>query len=173
MPRDDPRAVPEVDPALGRLRELAREDLPELQALFERCGDYFALHEGRPPAPDEAEADWDLMPAGKPREEKQAFGLYAPGLVAVVDVLRDWRRPGTWTIALLLLDPAVRGRGAGTQIVEAVDAWAAAAGADTLRVVVKLVNPGALAFWQALGFRDTPLHYEGLVALERPARTIV
>ena len=126
-------------------------------------------------------------PAGA-RRGRDRLGPHAPGQAArgeaVLRPLRARPRRGRRRAARLAATrhvddraasarPAVRGRGAGTQIVEAVDAWAAAAGADTLRVVVKLVNPGALAFWQALGFRDAPLDYEGLVALERPLRTIV
>jgi GNAT superfamily N-acetyltransferase len=115
--------IPEIDPAVGQLRELGRADIPELQALFERCTDYFALHEGRPPTSTEAADDFDRVPDGMPRSHRQAIGLYAPGLVAVAEILRDWRRPGTWTIALLLLDPAIRRRGVGAHIVEAVASW--------------------------------------------------
>ena len=103
-----------------------------------------------------------------PRAGRQAFGLYAPGLVAVIEILRDWRVAGTWTIGLLLLDPLVRRRGAGTALVDALDTCAAQSGAERLRVVVRKANLGGLAFWRRLGFEDVPLDSEEAVAMERP-----
>ena len=160
--------LPEVPPAVGELRELTRADVPELQALLERAADYFAVHEGRPPAPTEAEDDWDGVPDGTPRGHKQLFGLFAPGLVAVAEVVRDWPRPQTWIIGLLLLEPAIRRRGAGAAIVAGIDTWAARSGAERLRVAVKLVNPGGLAYWERLGYERVPVDATETVAHERP-----
>jgi GNAT superfamily N-acetyltransferase len=142
--------------AAGQLRELDEADLDDLQALFERCEDYFLLHEDRPATATEARDEWDAVPGGVSREHKHMLGLFDPGLAGVVEVVRDWPRAGTWNIGLLLLDPAARGRGAGAEVVHAVVAAASAAGAATLRISVDPANSGGLRFWERLGFRPVP-----------------
>jgi GNAT superfamily N-acetyltransferase len=142
----------------GHLRELTRSDLGALQSLFERGGDYFLLHEDRPPRATEARDEWDAVPPGTPRSHKHVIGLFGHDLVGVVEVVRDWPRPGTWNIGLLLLDPAARRHRAGTRTVSAIDAWAARSGADRLRIAVVLANNAALEFWQGLGFTRVQTH---------------
>jgi GNAT superfamily N-acetyltransferase len=137
----------------GLLRELTPADLDDLQALLQRCSDYFALHDDRPTTPTEARDVWEAVPDGTPREDKLAVGLFAPGLRGFADIVCDWPRRGTWMIGLLVLDPAVRGRGAGTAMVGAIDAAAARAGADTLRIAAIPKNTGGMRFWTRLGFK--------------------
>jgi RimJ/RimL family protein N-acetyltransferase len=159
---------------IGQLRELTQSDLGTLQALLERSSDFYVIHEGRPPTATEARDEWDALPSGKLRSDKDVIGLFSPDLVGVVEVLRDWPRPRTWSIGFLLLDPAVRRRRAGTQTVSAIDAWAARSGADRLRVGVLPANAAALAFWQRLGFTrvraqpTTVRAHATAIALERP-----
>jgi SAM-dependent methyltransferase/GNAT superfamily N-acetyltransferase len=154
----------------GLLRELTEADRDALQALYERCADHFLLHEGRAAHPTEARDDWDDVPDGTPRSHKHVVGLLAPGLAGVAEVVRDWPRPRTWIIGLMLLEPAARGRATGTLIVAAIDEWAARAGADTLRVAVKPVNTGGMAFWRRLGFEPVPAvgADPAVLAFERP-----
>jgi len=157
----------------AKLRELTDDDLDDLQALLERCADYYELHEGRPPTATEAQDEWDGVPDGTPRERKHIVGLLAPDLAGIVEVLQGWPRPGTWNIGLLLLDPAARGRGAGSRIMRAVDAWAGRAGADTLRIAVIPANIGGMAFWRRQGFEPVPAvgKHPTAIALERPVAT--
>jgi GNAT superfamily N-acetyltransferase len=156
--------------AAGELRELSESDLDDVQALFERCEDYFLLHEDRPPTASEARDEWNAVPEGTPRDHKHVLGLFAPELAGVIEVVRDWPRGGTHNIGLLLLDPTARGRGTGAQIVGAVDARAAADGAATLRISVEPANAGGLRFWKRLGFRPVPAvgTHPTAIALERP-----
>lgn len=154
----------------GRLRELTEDDLHDLQALLERCADYYELHEGRPPTPTEAQDEWDGVPDGTPRDHKHIVGLFAPDLAGIVEVIRDWPRPGTWNIGLLLFDPAARRGGLGTRMMAAVDALADRAGADTLRITVIPANAGGMAFWRRQGFEPVPnvgVHPTA-IAFERP-----
>jgi GNAT superfamily N-acetyltransferase len=161
----------EVALAGGRLRELTQADLGDLQALLERCGDYYELHEARAPSATEARDDWDALPAGTPRDHKHLLGLFAPELVGVVELIRDWPRAGTWNIGLLLLDPSARRRRAGTEVFGAVAATAARAGAGTLRISVMPINTGGLEFWRGLGFTPVPAVgcHPTAMALERVA----
>ena len=51
--------------------------------------------------------------------------------------------------------PEIRRRGVGRDLVDAVDRWAAARGAPLLRLGVTQSEIGSVAFYEALGFRDT------------------
>ena len=53
------------------------------------------------------------------------------------------------------IDPRYRRRGLGRQLVDAAIAWAAAHGADHLRLWVDDTNPAAAEFYRALGFVPT------------------
>lgn len=159
-----------VQPHAGQLRELTEADLGELQALLGRCADYFLLHEDRATSVTEARDVWEAVPEGTPRDSKRVLGLWAPGLCGVADLVCDWPRPATWMIGLLLLDPAVRGRGGGTRMLGAVDAAAAGAGADRLRIAVIPANAGGMRFWRRHGFEQVPAvgGHPTAIALERP-----
>jgi RimJ/RimL family protein N-acetyltransferase len=158
------------------IHELTASDLHALQSLIERCGDLFQLTEDRDPDPDEARELWDAVPFGTPREAKHVLGVFDPELVGVVEIVRDWPRPGTWNVGLLMFDPAVRRRGAGTVTMRVIDRWAGASGADRLRISVMPANIPALAFWRALGFADVAAvpgfarraEHAVAIALERP-----
>jgi RimJ/RimL family protein N-acetyltransferase len=145
----------EVTLGFGQLRELTQSDLDVLQSLLERGSDFYVNAEERQPTATEARDEWDSVSSANPRSHKHLIGLFSPDLVGVVEVLRDWPRPRTWNIGLLLLDPAVRRRRAGTQTVSAIDAWAARSGANRLRVSVLAVNPGALVLATAR-FHERP-----------------
>ena len=151
-----------------QLRELAPNDLDDLQAVFERSRDHYVRMTGRGPPPDAASRMWDALPPGAARSAKLTLGVHAGGLVGVADVVRGWPRPGTWLIGLLLLDPAARRRGLGSAVVADIDARAARAGADRLRVGVVPCNEPALAFWRGLGFADVASLDAATLALERP-----
>ena len=53
------------------------------------------------------------------------------------------------------IDPRYRRRGLGRQLLDAAIAWAAAHGADELRLWVDDTNPAAAEFYRALGFAPT------------------
>jgi GNAT superfamily N-acetyltransferase len=148
------------------LRELTLADRPAVEALIDRCEDFFVLTTGGPGNFDEL---WTALPPGRSLEDKRVYGIGEP-LAGVADVVRDWPAAGTWIIGLLLLDPAARGHGLGPAVVAELDAMAAAQGARRLRVAVVEQNPRALAFWQREGFTPVPAEGPGgAQALERPA----
>ena len=153
------------------LRALAQTDLDALQALVERCREYYLLASRRDPDAGTAWRIWQTAAPGVARDAKLALGLFddagAGRLVAFADVVPGWPRAGTWLVALLLVDPAVRRRGAGTRLVAAVDGAAAQAGAQRVRISVLPVNAGALAFWEGIGFEHVAARDASLLALER------
>jgi GNAT superfamily N-acetyltransferase len=149
------------------LRELGAGDRDELQALLERCADYFELVDGRAPGPDAAGELIRVRPPDTDPGDKLVVGVFGSRLAGVIDLVRGWPERGTWLIGLLLLDPDARGGLLGSALVEALDDWAAEEGARRLRVAVVEANPRALRFWRSHGFAEVPALGPGAVALER------
>jgi GNAT superfamily N-acetyltransferase len=126
----------------------------ELQAFFEGCSDYFELVTGQPPGADEAADLVRSVPRGKGPEDKFVIGLFdAPGhIVGVLDVIRDFPKAGEWYLGLLLFEPTLRGKKLGDRVYHRLEDWVRAQGGAVLHLIVEEVNPGALRFWQRMGF---------------------
>jgi hypothetical protein len=128
---------------LGVIRIL-RDDTPamrELQALLERCSDYYELVEGRPAPPTAATDEFD-MPAEYSRDDIFVLGFReGEDLIAEMSLVRNCPKPTEWWMALFVVQPASRssGIGGGTSIVMAVDEE----------------NPRGQRFWQSLGLVET------------------
>jgi ribosomal protein S18 acetylase RimI-like enzyme len=128
--------------------------IPELQAFYDECRDYFDLSTGAPPGPDEAEDLIRSVPRGRTADDKFVIGLFdAPGhLVGVLDVIRDHPRPGEWFLGLLLFGPTSRGHRLGDRVYHRLEEWIRVQGGKALHLIVQEQNPGAIRFWQRMGF---------------------
>jgi GNAT superfamily N-acetyltransferase len=137
-------------------RRLAPPDLPALQALFTRAADYFAIAAGAPPAPDEAERAFVGGPPSKAVSAKQTIGIFddAGTLVGVLDAIPDFPADGTCTIGMLLLDPAVRGRGVGRAALAAFETWITRRGTRRLRTALVAHHERGLAFLHRAGYAE-------------------
>ncbi|MDH5197728.1 MAG: GNAT family N-acetyltransferase [Gemmatimonadota bacterium] len=160
-------------------RHLAPPDLPSLQALFTKAADYFELATGRPPAADEAERAFVGGPPSKTVSDKCTIGIFdaTTTLVGVLDAIPDFPADGTCTIGMLLLDPAVRGRGVGTAVLSAFEAWMRAAGTGRFRTAIVAHHARGVAFALRGGYEEAS-RLEGydagdaratVVFLEKPA----
>jgi nitroreductase/GNAT superfamily N-acetyltransferase len=143
------------------LTRLHDPDRPTVQALLERCVDYFELVDGAPPGDHAADGLWIDVAPGKTLDDKLLLGVWdlSGHLDGVLDVMRDYPEPGEWFIGLLLIDPAERGQGTGGAVYRAFAAWAAGCGATAIGLGVVEANTGAYRFWLRLGFeavRVTP-----------------
>ena len=136
-------------------RRINEKDTAALQALCEACADYHTLIEGQPAGPDEARHQLALLPPGKTQEDKFVFGLFTPRprLCGVLDLARDYREPGEWYLGLLLLEPGVRGRGLGEQVLRAAEDWAHSQGARRMRLACAEQNEAGRRFWERQGYR--------------------
>lgn len=164
---------------LYRLRLLRGEpaEMAALQAVLEAAPRYYEAVCGGPPGPAEAQSTFTALPPGRTRDDKRVFGLYAgKAMVGVADVVRGWNAPDKAIIGLLLLAERWQRRGIGRAfealVEQAIGAWPEIA---TVRVAVAASNPGALAFWRRLGFRETgetrpaaPPYVGDIVILEKP-----
>jgi len=145
--------------SLFRLRTLTGEpaEMAALQAVFEAVPRYFEAVCGAPPGPAEAQSTFTALPPGSSYDDKRVFGLYAgDAMIGVADVVRGWNAADKAIIGLLLLAEPWQGRGFGRAFValvlQAIRDWPEIA---TVRVAVAASNPGALAFWRRIGFRET------------------
>lgn len=128
--------------------------MPVVRQLFEECADFFHLIHGD--AAPEAEQIFEDVPPGKRPEDKLVFGISARGgedrLLGLVELLRGHPTRDDWWLGLLLVAPALRGRGLGAATVAAVTRFVSLSGGRTLQLVVQEQNPAALRFWQRHGF---------------------
>ncbi|SRR5713101_6121409 len=134
--------------------EAMPDDGPDLQALFEESSDFFDLTAGLPPGPAEVQSLFAALPEGKTYDDKHVISLFTKpeGLIGVIDVVRDYPVPGSWWMGLMLLRPAMRGRGKGGIVFRSFMEWAAAGGARDIYLSVKTQNEGAFKFWSRMGF---------------------
>lgn len=135
--------------------ELSPADAAGIARLYDRCASYFVMQDGV--APDRSDIDdlfRDIPPEKQPIDHIVLGWPGADGLTAVVAILRDYPSEGIWYLGLMLVDPALRGRGYGTSLYATVEARAAAGGAHEVRLAVLEVNKAGLRFWRSLGFEE-------------------
>ena len=151
-PRDPSEHVFELTGCFGVRLDESRA--AELQAFYEGCRDYFELVTGQPPGPDEAAELLRALPRGKSHDDKFVIGLFdAPGhLVGVLDVIRDYPRPDEWYLGLLMFGPSFRGQKLGDRVYHRLEEWVRLFGCTALHLIVQEQNPGAIRFWQRMGF---------------------
>jgi len=155
----DPPAVVQIRRILAhegmRLREIRLRALAEAPTAF---GSTLAETEQRP------DAVWSKRASGAAAGNIDALFVAEDGgrwLGLAGGVVDEETPPGEVELASMWVDPAVRGRGLGQQLIEAVVAWARAGGAGQLRLWVTVGNAPAIALYERHGFAfsgDTAPH---------------
>jgi GNAT superfamily N-acetyltransferase len=129
--------------------------MAELQALLERCSDYYALVEGNPAGPTAAIDEFDLPPHIS-RDDIFILGFReGDDLIAEMSLLRNYPKPTEWWVALFVVQPESRGRGIGARICEATFSWIASIGGMAIVMFVDEENPRGQKFWQSLGLIES------------------
>jgi GNAT superfamily N-acetyltransferase len=136
------------------VERLGPGDEADLQYLHDRCSDYFQLIEGGPTRPTCASEDLAELPPGKDLADKFYLGIYDPDrkLVGALELARDLPSPGEWWLALLLLEPRVRGRGLGARVLDQAKQWVGRQGGSAISLAVLEQNARAERFWTEHGF---------------------
>ena len=100
------------------IRLLSGDDEIDVQALCERCSDFSELIEGRPPEKDAGKSILFDLPPDKELKDKYVFGVYKENdiLIAVIDIIKDYKIAGEWMIGLLMIDPSERGNSLGRKL---------------------------------------------------------
>ena len=119
----------------------------DLQKLYEHCTDYVQLEFGVASHPTAAEEDFAFNGI-------MIFGIYSRDahLIGVIEMLRDYPKHEEWWIALLMLDPSMRGRGFGERICATTFDWIAREGGRAVWLGVLEPNERAQKFWKRIGF---------------------
>lgn len=138
------------------IRQLNYQNEEELQILNEKCADYFILIEGRQSIDGIGHELLNELPPDKTLRDKLVFGVYKDGvnLIAVIDIIKDYKLEKEWTIGLLLIDPSERDKGLGSTIHNFLVDLLAAYQANTFRIGVVVENQRALNFWAKLGYQE-------------------
>ena len=127
-------------------RPVTLADAPAIQALIDSDPETYALLEGEPVRADEAEQLLREVTPGKRRFTHLLDEL------ALIDLLEGYPDEHTWMLGLIFVAPGARGRGLGTQLIDAICAHVRAAGGRTLRLGVVPANTGARRLYERLGF---------------------
>jgi len=148
-----------VSVALLELRELGPKDEPDLESLFTRCDDFFALCYGLSPGPEEAERALAELPPGSRAKDKTLYGIYVAGeILGVAEAVRAFPDEDTVLLGLLMLSPEARSRGLGSDVLAAfVTRWQLE-GFRKIRAGVSDANERARSFLQAHGFEPVAHH---------------
>lgn len=136
------------------IRLLSDDDETELQALCERCSDFSELIEGQPPKKDAAHNILFDLPPDKTMKDKFVLGIYKETdvLIAVIDMVKDYKTSGEWMIGLLMIDPSERGNGLGRKLHDFIRAWVLEKHGKVLRIGVVEPNHRGYKFWREMGY---------------------
>ncbi|QUH26107.1 GNAT family N-acetyltransferase [Serpentinicella alkaliphila] len=138
------------------IRELSIYDEQKIQNLCERCLDYFELVEGTHPEECEGRNILYDLPPNKSLEDKFVFGVFdnMDRLVAVADIIKDYKAISEWIIGLMLIDPRERGLGLGRKVYDMIKEWISRSGGKAIRIGVVENNINGYNFWFSLGLRE-------------------
>ncbi len=135
------------------IRLLSGDDEIDVQDLCERCSDFFELTEGRPPEKDAGKSILFDLPPGKAMKDKFVFGVYKKNvLIAVIDMVKDYKATGEWIIGLLMLDPNERGNNLGRKLHDYIKGWVLEEHGRALRIGVVDDNHRGYKFWCKMGY---------------------
>jgi ribosomal protein S18 acetylase RimI-like enzyme len=134
------------------IRAIARDEAAVVQRLHERCSEFWELVEGAAPPPNFARELLDEVPPGGSLDHKHVLGVFAPDLVALLDLYDGYPEPNAWYLSLLVIAPEFRGNGLGHDLLAHGEAYARGRGGRAMRLIVQEQNSRALAFWMREGF---------------------
>lgn len=146
-----------VFPSLSALgltaRRLDTEDEAAVSRFCQQSDAFFTLVAGESPAVERARHLLESRPPVVAPSRKHVLGFErGDALVAIVDLLEEYPNEAEWYVGLLILSPDERGRGLGTALWSAVEAWIRARGGRLARLIVQEQNPDAPRFWGSVGF---------------------
>ncbi|HCD44757.1 MAG TPA: N-acetyltransferase [Lachnoclostridium sp.] len=136
------------------IRLLSGNDEIDVQNLCERCSDFFELIEGRLPEKDAGNSILFDLPPGKALKDKYVFGVYKKNgvLIAVIDMVKDYKATGEWIIGLFMLDPDERGNRLGRRLHDSIKDWVLEEHGRALRIGVVEENRRGHKFWCKMGY---------------------
>ena len=105
--------------------------------------------------------DMEALPPNKGYEDKHYIGFFCEdALVAVMDLIEDYPRPGTALLGFFAMNSNLQGQGIGTAIISDSVAYLAQVGFTKVRLGIDKGNPQSKAFWLKNDFSFTGEEYE-------------
>ena len=105
--------------------------------------------------------DMEALPPNKGYEDKHYIGFFCEAaLVAVMDLIEDYPRPGTALLGFFAMNSNLQGQGVGTAIISESITCLAQLGFEKVRLGIDKGNPQSKAFWLKNGFAFTGEAYE-------------
>lgn len=131
------------------------KDSARVLHLCEQARDYVEMETGEAPNLAYVRENMTDAPPDVPIDQIWCWGhLGSDGaLDGIATCLKGYYEADDWYLGLLLLSPAARAKGLGTQMVQHVIDQARADNAACLRVAVLDTNIRALKFWTRLKFK--------------------
>jgi GNAT superfamily N-acetyltransferase len=138
------------------IRRLSGDDDTDVQMLCERCSDFFELIEGRLPEKYAGNSILFELPPCKELKDKYVFGVYNEKdvIIAVIDMIKDYKVTGEWIIGLLMIDPSERGNGLGRELHKFILNWVSEENGSRLRIGVVEENHRGYKFWCKMGYAE-------------------
>lgn len=138
------------------IRLLSGSDGNEVQALCESCSDFFELTYGRQPEKCAGNSILFELPPGKALKDKYVFGVYNEKnvIIAVIDMIKDYKVTGEWIIGLLMIEPSERGNGLGRELHKFILNWVSEENGSKLRIGVVEENHRGYKFWCEMGYAE-------------------
>ena len=136
------------------IKLLSVGDENDIQDLCERCFEFSELIEGSPPEKDAGRNILFSLPPNKGMEDKYVFGVYDENniLIAVIDMIKNYKVTGDWIIGLLMIDPNKRRNGLGRKMHDFIKCWVYEKGGIKLKLWVMEENNIGYKFWIDMGY---------------------
>lgn len=161
-------ALPSLDGPRLQAFPASRARLRALQACLADAPDYFLRTEDALPAEGAAES---LLAETEADALRRVFVLCRRGgdeaVVGVLDLYLHQPEPGFAHVGLLLFRESCQGVGYGREAAASLERALGQAGFTTVRASVGDENPGALAFWERVGFEHAGRLADGVTVLEK------
>lgn len=138
------------------VKTLTLADETRIQRLCERCLDYFLLVDGGKPEKGEGHSILSALPLNKELKDKFVLGTFNENgvLVALVDLIKDYKEVGQWTLGLFIIDPEARGQKLGENLHQTIKNSLIKFGASSIRIGVVEENFRGHSFWVKLGYKE-------------------
>ena len=116
--------------------------------------------------------DMAALPPNKGYEDKHYIGFFLDDvLVAVMDLIENYPRPGTAMIGFFAMNSHLQGSGIGTAIISESVTYLAQLSFEKVRLGIDNGNPQSKSFWTKNGFKLTgeefPNDFSSVFMMER------
>jgi ribosomal protein S18 acetylase RimI-like enzyme len=140
------------------IRPLFLEDESDILHFLEECSDYKMMECGQPVQPEDARSFLFDIPPEKNLDDKFVFAIEINArIIALVDVLMNYKGENVWWIGLLLIHPDMRDKGLGRQIVDFLRDNFIHQNVREIRLGVLEENIPGQFFWKRMGFNPVEL----------------